>query len=175
LTVDKCIPYGVFDIFPAERKATVYTDSAPFNTTTISQIGAAIAGCLALPRERIDAEFANNCLYVSSFRLTQPELFSEVLRITGTTEEDWTVDRKKVQDLIDQGYDMVKSGQSLGYFKLVFGATYQRNNGGDHTGRLHNEMLGLQEEDLDEVLRMSIAAAKPGEWKGGDTLGNHLK
>jgi hypothetical protein len=36
-------------------------------------------------------------------------------------------------------------------------------------------MLGLQQEDPDEVLRMSVAGAKPGEWKGGDTLGNHLK
>ena len=70
---------------------------------------------------------------------------------------------------------MVKAGQSLGYFKLVFAATYERDNGGDHTGLLHNEMLGLQEENLDEVLRVSVAAAQPGVWTGGDTLGTHLK
>ena len=46
--VDYCLEQGVFGISIPERKAELYTDSAPFNMTTTSKVGAAIAACLAL-------------------------------------------------------------------------------------------------------------------------------
>lgn len=147
----------------------MYTDSAPFNITTLRQIAAAIAACLTLPEAMIDAKFANKCLYVSSFRMTQPELYSAVLRVMGTTEADWNIERKTTPQLIEEGHKMVKGGDSAGHFKIVFGVTYQQNMGGDYSRLLHNEMLGLGNEDLDEVLRHAIDNAK-SEWAAGATM-----
>lgn len=161
---------GVFGIAIPERRAEVYTDSAPFNMTTTSKVGAAIAACLALPDKTIDEKFANGCLYVSSFRMTHPELFQAVLRASGTAEADWAVDKKTTHDLINDGQKMVDRGDAAGNFKILFGGLFQSGNGGDYSQKLHNDVLELKQEDLDEVVRTSIAAAKSGPWAAGSKL-----
>ena len=84
-----------------ERKATLYTDCVPFATATVAQVARAVASLLTLPKSTIDKTFANGHLYVYSFVLTQPQVFEAVLRVTGTKEEDWQIEKKKVQQLID--------------------------------------------------------------------------
>ena len=136
--------------------------------------------------------------------MTQPELFSTVLRVSGTIEADWNIERRTTQDLIEEGHKMVKGGDSSGHvrkpmgrvsprpsclsspplsslkmltdhsthlfqFKIIFGVTYQQDMGGDYSKLLHNEMLGLGKEDLDEVVRLAIDSAEP-EWVAGATL-----
>lgn len=125
---------------------------------------------LALPAATIEEKFANGYLYLSSFRMTQPELFSAVLRVTGTHHAGWKVEDKAVQDLIDEGHRMIDAGQSMGHFKIIFGVTYKDGFGGDYSQKLHNKMLGLEEEDLDEAVKSGIDAAKPGPWEAGATM-----
>lgn len=167
----QCLEYGIFGIAIPERKAELYTDGAPFNTTTVSKVAEAIARCLALDPKTIDKEFANGTLYVSSFRVSQPDLFQTVLRVTGTTEADWAIERKTTHDLIADGEKMVKDGDSAGKFKILFGGLFQSGMGGEYTEKVQNGRLGLQEEDLEEVVKASAAAAKSGGWGAGSTYG----
>ena len=138
--------------------------------TTTSKVGAAIAACLALPEKTVDEKFSNGCLYVSSFRLTQPELFQAIMRVSGTKESDWSIEKKTTYDLIEDGQKMVEGGDAAGNFKVLFGGLFQRGNGGDYSEKLHNDVLGLKEEDLEEVMKESIANAKIGRWEAGSTL-----
>lgn len=102
--------------------------------------------------------------------MSQPELFQKVLQVTGTSEADWSVERKTTRRLIEDGEKMVEDGDSAGNFKVLFGGFYQHGKGGNYSEKLHNDMLGLKEEDLDEVVEAAIAAAKPGAWEAGSTL-----
>ena len=126
-------------------KATLITDSVPFNTSTVARVAAGIAKMLSLPASTVDENFGNGFLYVSSFLLTQPEIFLAVLRATGTGEGEWQIERKSV------GEYAVPEGD----LNLVLVETY-REAGGDYTGKLCNEMLGLEQEDLDEVVKSAI-------------------
>ena len=67
----------------------------------------------------VDEKFVNGYLYISTFVVTQPEIFEAVLRVTGTKEEEWEVERKKVQDLIDEGWEMVNGEDPAGHFKIL--------------------------------------------------------
>ncbi|KAK5174549.1 uncharacterized protein LTR77_001630 [Saxophila tyrrhenica] len=168
--IDYCIRYGVFDINVPEKKATVYTDGAPFSTTSMGKVAEGIASLLCLSETEIQKEFANNFLYLSSFTLTHPEIFLAILRVTGTTEADWQVEKSTTKDLVDEGWRMVNGGEPAGHFKIVFGAAYTHGLGGDYSELLHNERLGLGEEDLETVVKAAVDAAKPGGFTAGTTL-----
>ena len=101
--------------------------------------------------------------------MTQPELFSTVLRVTSTNEADWRIERKTTHELVEEGHKMVKSGDSAGHFKIILGVTYQQDMGGDYSKLLYNEMLGLGKEDLDDVVRHAVDNAEP-EWAAGATM-----
>jgi hypothetical protein len=68
------------------------------NTSTWPQCGRAIANLLSLkelPDEETDwsptlSQFRNGSIYISSFRLSQGDMFESVKRVTGTTDADWT-------------------------------------------------------------------------------------
>lgn len=157
----------MFGIDFASRRATLYTDSISFNTTTISQVGAGIASFLALPNHVIDQQFANGSLYLSSFQLTQPQLFEAVLRVTDTKETEWEVEKKTAQDRLEVGRQKLDAGDMSGSFDMVIGMTFLE---GDYPSQVHNKMLGLAQEDLDEVVRAAVEAAAPGGWSAGSTL-----
>ena len=64
---------------------------------TWAQTGRAVAKLLSLPvtPEKEGApslsDYKNKFIFVSSFCLTQKEMFAEVLRVSGTKESDWTI------------------------------------------------------------------------------------
>lgn len=149
----------------------MYTDSAPFVTSTIDRVGAGIAALLGLPVSSIEKDFSNNYLYISSFMLSQPEIFSTVLRASRTAEADWQIERKTTRDLINEGRELVKAGDSAGHFKILSGVAYQPGMGGDYSDLVHNKLLGLvEEEDLDEVVKIAVKAARPGAFAIASTL-----
>ncbi|KAK5128000.1 hypothetical protein LTR85_005117 [Meristemomyces frigidus] len=165
--IDYGLQYGMFDIDLASRRATLYTDSVSFNTTTTAQIGAGIASFLALPTDLIEKQFANECLYLSSFQLTQPQLFEAVLKATGSTESDWQVGRKTAEDKLAEGRKKLEAGDMSGNFDMLVGMSFVE---GDYSAQVANELLGLGQEDLDEVVREAVKAAAPGGWSAGSLL-----
>lgn len=144
----------------------MYEDSAKFKVSTIPRVAAGIARLLALPATQLDKEFGNDYFFVSSFHITHPELFAAVLRATGTSEADWEIQKRPVQALIDQGHEMLKAGDFVGNFKIIYGNAYKADVGGDYSD--HNHVFGLdkEQEDLDEVVKAAVEAARPGGWSG---------
>lgn len=120
---------------------------------------------LTLPASKLDVEFGNNNAFLSSFSLTQPELFEAVLRVTRTSREDWTIEIKSSQSLVDHGWSMIEAGEAAGHLTLIYGLTYQPGNLGNYSSRLHNEMLGLSQESLDKVVLGAVKAARSGSWE----------
>ena len=136
----------------------------------MSRVGEGVAVFLAMPEDVLEKNFANSFLYLSSFTLTQPEAFDAVMRATGTTKADWQIEHKNAQALIDEGFAMVEAGEGVGHFKIIYGAHYQPGMEGDYSKKCHNSLLGLDQEDLDEVVRAAVAAARPGGWYSAAAL-----
>jgi hypothetical protein len=86
--------YG-FDF--AGKSVTFFDDgNTLIDTSTWPQVGRSVAALLSLPIERDDdsdshdclSGFGNQQLYVSSFTLSQNDIFESVLRVTGTKADE---------------------------------------------------------------------------------------
>ncbi|KAK4498841.1 hypothetical protein PRZ48_009351 [Zasmidium cellare] len=170
LWIDYSIEWGTFGFEVPERKATLYTDGVPFSTTTMARVGEGVAAFLELPKDVIEETFANSFLYLSSFTLSQAQIFEAVMRVTGTTETDWQIKHQKAQDLIDEGHAMVKSGQLAGHFKIIYGAHYQPGMGTNYSEKAATSLLGLPQEDLDKIVKAAVDSARPGGWDAAIAL-----
>lgn len=160
---DYSLPKPVLFGFDTEAcTATLYTGSGRFNTSTIAQAALAIARVLGLPLTT-DAgnpsikQFENDYVYVSSFFITQQELFEAVQRATGTKSTDWQTTEKSIQEWNEQSKNAASSGDLRGHAGLTYGAYMGEGRGGNVNDKVSNEVLGLPKEDLDDVVRRALA------------------
>ncbi|KAL4982176.1 hypothetical protein BDW68DRAFT_171280 [Aspergillus falconensis] len=145
----------------------------PINTTTWPQCGRAIANLLSLkelPEDETDtsitlSQFANRCTYVSSFRLTQRDMFESVRRVTGTVETDWTITRESSLERFKEGQEGLKAHNWKVFTKMLYSRMFFPNRDGDYesTRGLDNEALGLPVEDLDAATKEGIRMGLAGE------------
>jgi hypothetical protein len=145
----------------------------PINTTTWPQCGRAVAALLSLnelPKDKSDPEptlarFANGCVYISSFRLTQKDMFESVKRVTGTQNEDWAITKGSAQDRYREGQEELKMRNWKVFTKMLYSRMFFPNRDGDYESRrgLNNAVLGLPIEDLDEATREGIRMGESGE------------
>ncbi|KAF5724525.1 oxidoreductase like [Fusarium mundagurra] len=155
-----------FDI--DNRKVTLFDDGeAKINTSTLSQFGraaAAIASLKEFPNNEDDksptiAQFRNNPVYLSSFYVSQKDILRSIQRVTNTTDTDWEIKHESSADRIENGKAMGRSGNIMGlvqaYYSFIFSPEGQRLKTQD---KLHNELLGLPEEELDAVVKDSPAS-----------------
>lgn len=115
---------------------------------------------LALPYTTIRENFRTNPdLHVSSFLVSQVEIFYEVLKATGTKEEDWSVTRAKSEELIKKGEEGMKQDPDgiVPMIDVSLGLTYK--HGGPEPVGKHYELLGLPKEDFGEVVKRSMEIA----------------
>ncbi|KAL3444130.1 hypothetical protein BJX65DRAFT_174737 [Aspergillus insuetus] len=163
--------YG-FDF--AKRTFLLFDDGdVPINTTTWPQCGRAVAALLSLkefPEDESDteptlAQFANGCVYVSSFRITQRDMFESVKRVTGTKDEDWTITRGSVRDRYREGQEGLKVHNWKVFTKMLYSRMFFPDGDGAYESRrgLDNSVLELPVEDLDEATREGIRMGKAGE------------
>ncbi|KAJ6785149.1 hypothetical protein PWT90_04079 [Aphanocladium album] len=148
----------------AQKKLTLYDDgNTKVNVTTWEQCGRAIAGFASLkelPENEYDVAptvsgLRNKALYVSSFLLSQNDMLQSWKRVTGDSDEDWTVEAENSKERFHRGIAMMKSDNALTARMGAGMASFVRMffPGGDgnyeHTHLLHNESLGLPKESLD--------------------------
>lgn len=143
------------------------------NTTTWPQCGRAVASLFSLKRLPDDeydrsatlAQFENKPVFISSFRLSQKDMFESVKRVTNTTDADWTVTREPAGHRWEDGLAQVKQGNFGAFTKMLYSRTFFKDGGGDYESKteLANAVLGLPVEDLDEATREGIRMAKAGE------------
>lgn len=161
--------------FDFKNRSLVLYDGGdvPINTSTWPLCGRAIANLLSLkqiPDDEHDtsptvSQFTNKCIYISSFRLSQKDMFESVKRVTRTTDSDWSITHDNTEQRYKDGLEMLKKGQGEGWTKQAYSRMFFDNGDGDfETSRgLHNDLLGLRAEDLDECTAIAVRMGERGE------------
>lgn len=161
------IRYG-FDF--DNRTVTFFDDGKTrINTTTWPQTGLSVARLLSLkvlPEDEQDkstclSHFRNKPMYVSSFCINQREMFDSVLGVTGTKEDDWKVESQDVVQRYQEGCEAFKTGDMRGFGQLLYSRVFYPDGSGNYEMRhgLHNDVLGLPKEDLDEATKIAAQMA----------------
>ncbi|KAJ4146030.1 hypothetical protein LMH87_004860 [Akanthomyces muscarius] len=151
------------------RTLTRYDDGATRNSTsTLAQVGRAVAAALALPllpRDAADASptlsaFFNASIYVKSFVVSQNDMLASVQRVTGTTDADWTVTQESTRQRFETGRALVRQGNMAGFGKMLYARAFFPDDALDVSAKAQNALLGLPQEELDEATKDAIALAE---------------
>lgn len=159
--------------FDFEKKTVTFYDEGEvkINTSTWPLVGQAIALLWSLkisPDNDADespclSRYVNRSVYVSSFFVSQKDMFESVLRVTSDSEKDWTITHENVVERYQRGLKMMKEGQMVGFGILLYARVFYKDGSGDYNDKLDNDVLGLQEEILDEATTVAIKMALGGE------------
>jgi hypothetical protein len=161
--------------FDFKTRSLIFFDGGktPMNTTTWPQSGRAIAELLSLkimPDGADDqsptlSQFRNSPVYISSFRVTQREMFESVKRVTGTTDADWSISHESSEQRWKESMNEIKKGNFSAFTKMLYSRAWFPNGGADHesTRGLHNDVLGLPIENLDEWTAVAVRMAENDE------------
>lgn len=142
-----------FDV--SNRCATIYDSGMEtFTGTTMRGIGQAVAGILLHPEET-----ANRFVCVRSLQTTQMELLGAFERATGGHK--WTMERVQSKDVLERGREKLRKGEKGAVLDLVVAQLFE-----DGAGRsvvvtkdeADNELLGVEEVDVDEMVREVVGA-----------------
>lgn len=160
--------YG-FNI-PARTLVLMDDGTTKINTSTMPSVGRAVAALLSLkilPDDSDDkstslASFRNKPLYISSFTIGQQDMLDSVQRVSGAGARDWKVTRTTARERFDSGHELLKSGERIGFPRLLYARAFfpgsslnfEANRG------LHNEVLGLPQDDLDEFTKVGLEMSK---------------
>lgn len=157
--------------FDFKNRTVVFFDegTGAINTSTWDQCGRAVAALLSLkvlPDDENDkspslSQFRNNFMYLSSFNVSQKDMFASVLRVTGTKESDWSVSYQNTKERYDEGYKMLKEGNRQGFAQLMYTRSFYPTDEAnfEKRGLLHNDLLGLPKEDFDACTKKAVGMA----------------
>jgi len=163
------IRYG----FDFHGKAVTFYDDGDTKicTSTWEQCGRAVAAVLSLPELPADendksptlSQFANSIVYISSFVISQKDMFESVKRVTGTTDADWKVSYEPSAKRYQDGMEAMKKGDMRGFGKMLYARIFFPNGDGNFSSKLHNNLLDLPKEDLDERTKVAVKMAENNE------------
>lgn len=160
--------YG-FDI--EKKEVTLYDDgNTKIDTSTWPQCGLAVAKLFSLPilLENNDDKilnidhFRNGFVYISSFFVSQRDMLASMLRVTGTKEADWKIGYENSKTRFEDGRKEVGAGKISGHQKLVYSRVFFPDGCGNYEAKLHNGLLGLSKENLDEYTKKAIELVESG-------------
>ncbi|WYZ39680.1 hypothetical protein EsH8_IV_000021 [Colletotrichum jinshuiense] len=163
--------YG-FDI---KNKSLVLFDdgNVRINTSTWAQCGRGLAAFLKLkwlPEDENDTSpsiqnWANDVFYISSFLVSQREMFESAKRVTNTTDKDWTITQVDSKERWKAGHEALRSGDRSGFSRLMYTRIFFPSGDGDVENKhgLANEALGLPKEDLDKASEDAVRLCLAGE------------
>ncbi|EGU81576.1 hypothetical protein FOXB_07921 [Fusarium oxysporum f. sp. conglutinans Fo5176] len=160
--LDAGLNQGLWGIEPKTRKATIWRGAdAKVNTATISHTAEAVAAVLSLPEAEL-AKYKNKAVYTPSFHLTQREILDAVQRATGTTDADWDIKTRDVNEVAREYEDKISQGDGVAPFVKFFITHFLEGHGGDFNHKVHSteleklEQLGLHKEDLVQAIRVAL-------------------
>ncbi|KAF7913053.1 uncharacterized protein EAF01_002074 [Botrytis porri] len=128
--------------------AIIYNEGKDaYSTTTIASIGTALKNKLLHPEET-----ANKHLFISSFHVSQNQILASLKRTTG---KKWDVTYVDAEEQKKIGMEKMAKGDFSGAMGLIRYTNSVKGHGGYYAGyeEMSNELLGVQGEDLDEVVR----------------------
>ncbi|KAJ8133363.1 hypothetical protein O1611_g259 [Lasiodiplodia mahajangana] len=163
--------YG-FDL--KNRSVTFFDEgTVKINMITWELSGKAVANLLSLPIEPEApgkpalSDYKNKRVYVSSWLLSQKDMFERVLQVSGTKESDWTIKYEPAGERYEEAKKRLFAGDRTAFQRLLYTRTFYNNGDGDFETRhgLDNDKLGLPkqtQELLDEQIQQAIKIAKVG-------------
>ncbi|KAK7927138.1 hypothetical protein PG985_004136 [Apiospora marii] len=158
--LDFCLRGGFFGVDARQRTATLWSDcGARANLATLERTGQSLAALMGLPEAELSARYGDSWVYFSSFRASQRDIFDSVLRATGTTEQEWQVTHKSLeQDVRRQVAAEEANGNPFAKAMLLFPLTFAKGYGGDYNDKVVDyELLGMEkEENMDEVVKKIV-------------------
>ncbi|KAH8806142.1 putative oxidoreductase CipA-like protein [Xylogone sp. PMI_703] len=153
---------GLWGIDPKARKATLWSGaSAKVNTASVPHTAEAVAAVVSLPEEDL-AKYKNKAVYAPSFHLTQKEILEAVQRVTGTTDADWDITSRNVDEVLKESEEKIKQGDGMAAFVKFFAMHFVEGQGGDFNHRVDAaelaklEKLGLHKESLEQVIKLAL-------------------
>jgi len=167
-----------------KKEVTLFDDGeTKINTSTYDQCGRAVAQFLALkmlPEDEKDqavsmSQWANKGLCISSFLLSQKDMFASILRVTGEKEGDWLIKTEPAKHRFQEAMKGIQAGNSITYVIAMYTRVFFKEDSGDYEkdGWLANGALGLPQEDLDEATKYAVKLAESGE--AGYHLSRHSR
>lgn len=159
----------------AQRTVDLIDDGdTKINTTTFPQVGRAVAALLSLPVSPVSSssssfsndektphlsQWANDLVFVSSFRVSQRDMLASAQRVTGTNDADWTVRRQDHRARYEAALEGLRKGDIRSYVRAMYTRIFfpgDRIGDFEGTRGTANAVLGLPQEDLDEATRIAI-------------------
>ena len=139
-----------FDI-PARKALILNSGDEKWATTNVATIGLATARTLLKLEET-----RNRWLLVQSFSISQNEVLAALEKATGG---EWEVQRLPGKGFITEEAAKAKQGDVGAMYELIFGHLV---SGTDHQSQpdFANELLGIEEENLEEVVRKVVQEQK---------------
>ncbi|KAB2101696.1 hypothetical protein AG0111_0g10451 [Alternaria gaisen] len=141
-----------------------------FNVSTWAQCARAVANLFSLkqlPEDESDnsptlSQFGSRPVYISSFRLSQMEMFEVVKRVTSTSDDDWTITHESSEERRKDGFSEVMKGSFRQFTNMLYSRMYFPSGGGDYEP-LDDNSLSLPVEDLDQYTAISVRMGENGE------------
>lgn len=154
-----------FDI--KNKEVTFYDEGdVKIHTSTWPQTGKAVANLLSLPITSDDASettvssFRNKFAFISSFHVSQQDIFASLLRVTGTTRDEWKISNQPSAARFAFGKQMLQNGDRRGFGLALYARTFFPDGAGTHPGNA-NALLAIPEtEDLDEYTATAVKMAQ---------------
>ncbi|KUI67796.1 hypothetical protein VM1G_03534 [Cytospora mali] len=159
--------------FDFQKRSFVVFDQGDLaiNTSTWPQCGRAVASLLSLkefPEDEADksptlSQFQNGTVYISSFRLSQRDMFESVKRVTGTTEADWKVIHESSEQRYKDCRAAVEKGNFAQFTKMLYSRMFYSQGNIEYPRSIDNKLLGLPVEVLDEATAVGVRMGENGK------------
>ncbi|WZH40839.1 NmrA domain-containing protein [Fusarium acuminatum] len=160
--LDAGLTQGLWGIEPKTRKATIWRGAdAKINTATVSHTAEAVAAVLSLPEADL-TKYKNEAVYTPSFHLTQRDILDAVQRATGTTDVDWDIKTRDVNEVCKEYEEKIVQGDNVAPFIKFFVTHFLEGHGGDFNHKVDSvelerlEQLGLHKEDLVQAIKVAL-------------------
>ena len=161
--------------FDFKTKHLIWFDdgNTKINMTTWEQCARALAALVSLPELPQDENdqsptvntWRNKPLYISSFLISQRDMFNSWKRISGDTDADWTFSQDDTKPRYQRGLEKFKeSGERMDIMSSAFARVFYPGDG-DYESKygLANRVLGLPQEDLDERTKVAKGVVDSGK------------
>lgn len=161
--------------FDFKKRSFIWYDGGDvkINTSTWPQSGRALANALSLkirPDSPADtsptlSQFGNRSIYISSFLVSQKDMFESVKRVTGTQDADWKITHESAKERWDESMDEIKKGNFGAFTRMLYARMFFPTGDADFESRrgTDNELLELPVENLDEYTELAVGMGERGE------------
>lgn len=144
------------------------------NVSSWPQVGRAVAALLSLPVQSDEGahsleQFENRWVYPTSFLLSQNDMLESVYRVTGTSQTDWTIKREPVKQRWEDAKNAMYAGEKVGFEKQLYARGFFEDEPAnvEKWKVVHNDVLGLEKEDVDTYTKVAIDMVQEmAEWRG---------